>query len=625
MTAAANARTNGQASRRAVPARMYTSNVRIPPVILFAVLCALPVWGPAPDAMQATATASTGARPDDIPEAVIRIAAVVRNSRGEVLPRLSPADFELLVDGAPAAIDTVELTSGGSTPRAFGILLDEFHTSAADSAAVRDGLLQFVDRTLRPNDLAVAVKPLDPLTDIRPIADREALRTAIATFEGRKGDYAPRTPFERNYMAQAPAAVEYARGQIVTSALRAIGAALAATSDVKGVIVLVSDGFGRMRAGRDVPANLQAAVRIANRADAPVYAFAPALTAPAADASSPQDAAFMALHALASGTGGDLVTGVDGLVPGLERMARDLETHYVVSYRAAHGSDGRFHTVELRVKRRGAVVRARTGYVAPLSPAMRAALSPAPSAPLRVLRRSSLIQTWAGIVPAGDGRVQVTLTWEPSKPRTATPARLAPERIVLTASAPDGTLLFDGPIGPATEPSGQLPDRARFDAPDGPVTIDMKLLDAKGVVLDTDARDITVPARKKDRAMVYPAAVMRTRSAREFRAAVADEVAPTAARDFWRTERLLVRAAAVDASGRPAALNAVLMNRWRQPMREVPPLPATDAPEGTTLFDLPLAALAPGEYTLRLTVPPAPGLAAAGPAAVEHVTFRIQG
>jgi hypothetical protein len=273
------------------------------------------------------------------------------------------------------------------------------------------------------------------------------------------------------------------------------------------------------------------------------------------------------------------------------------------------------------VKRAGAQVHARTGYVAPMSAAMRAAMAPKPSAPLRVLRRSQLIQTWAGIVPAADGRMQVTLTWEPARARAGLPSRPAPDRIVLTASASGGAILFDGPIGPAGEPgTGTLPDRARFEAPPGPVTIDMKLLDARGVVIDTDARDIAAAERKKDSATIYPPEVVRTRSAREFRAAVADEIAPTATRDFWRTDRLLLRVSVQDAAGQPASAAATLMNRWRQPMRNVPPLRTDHVAAGTTLFDVPLASLAPGEYTIRLTAP-----SASGTAAVEHVTFRVQG
>jgi VWFA-related protein len=512
------------------------------------------------------------------------------------------------------------MTAGGSTPRAFAFLLDEFHTAPADGTAVRDSLLQFVDRNLKPDDLAVVVKPLDALTNIRPSTDRGPLRQAIASFEGRKGDYTPKTAFERTYLAQAPAAVAYARGQIVTSALRAIGVALTQARGVRPAIVLVGDGFERMRTSRDVPANLQTAVRIANRADAPVYAFAPALTRPA-DSSEPGDPAFAALRALAAQTGGDLVTGTAAFPDGFARMIRDLDRHYVLTYRAAHGGDGKFHAVQVGVRRPGVQVRARTGYVSPLSAAAMAA-APASATPLRVLRRSALIQSWSGVEPTAPGRGTVTLTWEASSLRSGTAAQRRPATIVIVASAPDGTVLFDGAVGPAGDPeSPDVPNRASFDAPAGTVRVDMKILDAKGVVIDTDARDVTLKAPRQEGPTMYPPAVMRTRSAREFRQALEDDtVPPVATRDFRRTDRLLIRVPAYAPSGAPAPVSAVLLNRWRQRMRDVDALAAAPGQRGgTTQFDLPLAGLAPGEYTLRLTVGgPADGM-------TDHVTFRVQG
>ena len=588
-------------------------------VLLASIGCALVILEPAHVAMERREERSAPAAAPDV-DAIVRVTAIVTDRRGQPLAGLAPADFELLVDGKPQPLDTAELTKGAVAPRAFAFLLDEFHTSAGDSAAVRDGLLQFVDRALRPADLAVVVKPLDPLTEIRPTTDRSAVRDAIATFAGRKGDYSPRTVFERNYMAQAPAAVAWARGQIVTSALRAIGATLSNTPNVKPAIVLVSDGFERMRASREVPANLQSAVRIANRADAPVYAFAPALAPPAGDTGG-ADPGLEALRALAADTGGEVVAGAGELANGLARMERDLATHYVLTYRPAHGSDGKFHALQVAVKRPDVQVRARTGYLAPMSAAMRAAATRAPSAPVRVLRRSALIQSWSGVLPGDGGRSAVTLTWEPSPLLAATPARRRPETIVITASAADGTVLFDGGVRSAGAPAlPDVPNRATFAAPAGPVRIDIKILDPKGVVLDTDARDVTVTAPRTDRPTIYAPAVMRTRSAREFRDALdLGSVPPIPTRDFRRTDRLLIAVPAFDATGAPAPVTGVLMNRWRQPMRGIAALDGAGAPAGVTRFDLPLAPLPPGEYTLQLTVAHARGTVS------EHVTFRVGG
>ena len=549
---------------------------------------------------------------------MIRVTAVVTDQRGQQLRNLKASDFDVLVDGQPQPVDGIEYAAAGSSPRTFVFLLDEFHTAAEDSGFVRDALRRFVDARLRPSDLTVVFKPLDSLSSIKPTASRAELQRAIETFEGRKGDYAPRTTFERNYMAQAPAAVQSARAQIVTSALRAIATALPQIASGQAAIVLISDGFGRSRTGRDLPASLQSVVRIVNRADAPVYAFTPSLLRPVeGEGAPPPDPAFVALRTLTGDTGGQIFAGPSELETGFDRMMRDLESHYVVSYKPAHGNDGRFHAVQVAVKRPDLQVRARTGYVAPISDAMRAALAPPPSAPVRVLRRSALIQSWSGVTPTEGGRATVMVTWTPAvtlntqRPRAAT--------VVVTAASADDTVLFDGPVGPTGERSAAgMPNHAAFEAPIGPVRVDMKILDAKGVVLDTDARDLIVPKPQTTGPTIYVPAVLRARSAREFRELADDpNAAPVATRDFWRTDRLLIRVPAIEASGTPATVSATLLNRWRQPMRTIDPMDQRSAP--TTQFDLPLAGLAPGEYTLRLTV------ATPGGSVSEHVTFRVQG
>ena len=564
-------------------------------------------------------SASPGTGERNPPDGTVRVTAVVTDKRGQLVRNLKPAEFELLEDGRPQTLDGAEFISRpDDRPRTIAFLLDEFHTAAADSAAIRDRVLQFVDNRLRPGDSALVVKPLDPLPAIKPTDDREAIRRAISSFEGRKGDYTPRTAFERNYMAQAPEAVRSARAQIVTSALRTIGTVLNQDGRGQAAIVLVSDGFERARSGRDLPANLQSVVRVINRADAAVYAFTP--SPPPAETDGTEnagDGGVQALRRLARDTGGELFAGAAAFEAGFSRLASDLDSHYVLTYRATHGNDGRFHSLEVAVKRPDATVRARAGYVAPMSEAVRAALKPAASsAPLRVLRRSSLIQSWAGITPAEDG-ADLMLTWAPVAP--ATSLRTGAASVVITASAADGSVLFDGAVAPAGEPRGaSLPDHAAFRAPVGPVRVDVKILDAKGVVLDSDARDVAVPKPRAGAPALYAPGVLRARSAREFRELASNRsAAPTPLREFRRTERLLIRVPGTDADGGAAAITATLLNRLRQPMRNVDAMPERWGT--TTQFDLPLAGLAPGEYTLRVSI--------AGPSGsiAEHVTFRVLG
>ena len=544
---------------------------------------------------------------------VVRLTTVVTNVRGEPVQGLRPADFDLTIDGKPQPVEAAEFTRDGARlPRAIALVLDEFHVAPAHGAAVRDTLLPLVDAHLRTGDLAIVVKPLDSLITIRPTSDRRAVLASLASFDARQGDYTPRTVFERKYMAHAPGAVAAARAQIVTSAVRAVASTLGELRDVRPVLVLVSDGFPRQRSDRNVPANLLSAVRVANRAEVPVYVFAPSPAAAIDPAAAPGDTGHAALRAVAAGTGGDFTAGVAAFAGGIARMIRELEAHYVLTYRAPHADDGRFHSVSVALRRPASVVRARTGYVAPLAAELRA---PARSSlSMRALRRSPLIRAWSGILRGESGSPRVTLTWEPSASHAG--AQPSPAAIVVTATTPDGTVLFDGSVGPAGRPGEPgAANRADFDAPAGRVLIDAKVLDAKGVVLDTESRDIDVPALRPSRATILPPAVLRAASAREFRRMVDDPLAaPVPSREFRRTERLLVRVPAYGPDGAPARVTATLLNRWRQPMRALPAMDAAPQP-GVTQFDVPLAPLAPGEYSIRLTAD----------TAVEHLTFRVRG
>ena len=546
---------------------------------------------------------------------VVQVTAVVTNSRGEPVAGLRAGDFQVTVDGTTRAVDAIEFRTDKPKPRAFGLLLDEFHVDASNTDAVRAILTHFVQSSLRPGDVVLVFKPLDSLMSLQPTSDVQTVLNAIAGFNGRKGDYTARTTFEQKYMAQAPTAVAAARAQIVSSGLREVSSRLGELADVRPAVLLVSDGFARQRVDRNVPANLLSAVRVANRGDVPVYVFAPATggaVVPAATPAIEEDPAQAALETVAAQTGGAFNAGIGSFAGGLTRMIRDLDTHYVLTYQAPHGEDGRFHSLQISLNRHDARVRARAGYVAPLSADLRAALSP-PPAPTRVLKRSGLIQAWSGVSKGSDGKTRVTFTWEPALVH-ADP-RPAPALIVLTASTPDGTVLFDGSVTAAgIAQSAPGLNRAEFEAPPGRVLIDVKVLDAKGVVMDSDARDVEVPNIGNSKATILAPAVLRTASAREFRAVSEDpDAAPVPSRDFRRTDRLLLRVPAYDAGGAPARVSATLLNRWRQPMRAVPAMPGS-LREGITQFDIPLASLAPGEYTIRLS---ADGV-------TELVTFRVR-
>ena len=66
---------------------------------------------------------------------------------------------------------------------------------------------------------------------------------------------------------------------------------------------------------------------------------------------------------LAEATGGASILGTSNFDDALSRMATDFDTFYSLGYRSPGAGDGKFHRIEVRVKRPDLEVRHRTGYV----------------------------------------------------------------------------------------------------------------------------------------------------------------------------------------------------------------------------------------------------------------------
>ena len=143
----------------------------------------------------------------------MRIDAIAVDAKGAAVGTLTPRDFELREDGQAAGARRRALRHERARG-SIAIYLDEYQiTPGASADRARDALTAFVDRELGPRDLVVVMKPLDSLFTIRLTDDREQARRIIAGLEGRKGDYAPRTPYEETFMAGSPARIEARRAR----------------------------------------------------------------------------------------------------------------------------------------------------------------------------------------------------------------------------------------------------------------------------------------------------------------------------------------------------------------------------------------------------------------------------
>jgi hypothetical protein len=77
---------------------------------------------------------------------------------------------------------------------------------------------------------------------------------------------------------------------------------------------------------------------------------------------------------------------------------------------------------------------------------------------------------------------------------------------------------------------------------------------------------------------------------------------PTTAREFSRTERLLIRVAAYAPGGSTTAPVAQLLNRDGKKMSDLVVKPFTPGGEGMYQTELPLAGLPAGEFIVQVTM-----------------------
>jgi VWFA-related protein len=256
---------------------------------------------------------------------------VVEDSRGRTIDSLAPSDFSVTEQSRQLPLDSVRFVHASVTAvgvaavpvnaavqaphadsgRLVAIYLDEFHVVPGPAAdRVRLALIRLISEDVEPSDRLIVLKSLDSLLDIKPTTDRRDAIQKLESFDPRRGDYQPRTSFERNFIAGTPARVETARAQIATSSLEALATELGRLSASRKTLIVVSEGFtrGTRRRGDDLLPSLESVVLAANRAQVSIYPFDPSTenrTAVASDGATDDVSKWRdALRSLADGTSG---------------------------------------------------------------------------------------------------------------------------------------------------------------------------------------------------------------------------------------------------------------------------------------------------------------------------------
>ena len=545
------------------------------------------------------------ATPQEPTTAQIPIRIVATDAKGRDVKNLTPADLEIREASSPQKIESLVRVRPG--PRKIGILLDEYHV--ADGASVQRAtaaLLQFVEKFVRPDDVVVVMKPLDPPPSVAPAKTVDELRKRLIEFSGRKGDYAPRTPFEAEYMSTVPPSVTRQRAQVVRAAMQSLVTAMnraePSGADVPTAMLLVTEGFASDDRGRERLTSIRIVGRAARLSNIAVYVLDPA---PQAPSSSPFNEQW---KALAAQTGGLLVSGAP-LDAALARVAADLESQYVATISPTFKEDGAFHAVDVTAKRKDIVVRAATGYWTPIAAERyTGSTRPAMSTYLKTPHISGLIQPWFRMSKAPGGRTQVTFSWVP-KGTSKTTA----ESVTFSAVTFEGVRLHDAAVERQAAETGA---RTTFETSPGPIQVTMAISDVKGKLLDTEVRYIDIPKLDAKGPMITSVDVLRARTLRDFTQwQTHPDVMPAETRDFDRHDRLIVRVRALGSSESPA-VSVRLLNVRGQRMRELRALPPID---GISQFELLLAPFARGDYQLEVRV-------SEGTASTARLlTFRVIG
>jgi len=577
-----------------------------------------------------------------------------------------PEDLTSLAERQITSLSDQRRETEDPANRLFIILLDDYHVRVGNSMRVREQLAQFV-RQLGPRDLVAVLYPLTTVAATTFSRFHDGTAQAIMNFKGRKYDYQPMNAYEEQMSNAPPEIVEQFRNEMVIRTLASACVYLGSLREGRKTILMVSEGMTaslplgvrttgtpiyQPRGGTD-PNSTQAFFKetellsrmqdifgAASRSNTSIFTLDPRGLATgefsvADNVTAEADRQVMnvamdSLRIIADQTDGRAIVNKNNPVPELNKMVRELSSYYLLSYTSTVAArDGKFHPIQVRVKRRDVEVHARKGYWAFTEDEARAMTSTPKAGPTAEVATAlddmvaviepSIRKPAAVSMAAAKGaseRARVTYIWEGNVSPAQDPIdRVA--QVAVTATAGSGEVVFQGTLksDPAT---GRVAGMTSFDAPAGLIRVRTIAQNARGQRIDQDDITFEVADFTSARVQLSTPLMYRARTVREVATIKANpEAIPVVGRQFSRTERVLLRFDAYGPAGTTPKIALRLLNRVGASIADMPaPTPAA----GNTLdSDLSLSALPPGDYLLEI-------IATAGEESVKKlIGIRITG
>ncbi|MBI4263379.1 MAG: VWA domain-containing protein [Acidobacteria bacterium] len=572
--------------------------------------------------------------------ALVRVDISVTGRDDAPVTDLQASDFEIDEDGIPQAVETVQFVSLDGTRttdlgesleirspehaaaeaarddvRVFAIFLDDYHVDWNPEIASRAKReLKELLKQIGPNDLVTIMDPLTPLSALRFTRSIDDLQVRIDRFEGRRGrSLPPRNAAEAEQQGQRN--VIEIRAGVTISALSALVSHLGGLREGRKSVLFVSQGPPTFP-GSPNEKGLREVLQAANRGNVTIHVY------------DPQPFGFAGrggrdvLQRLRTETGGREFFNANGTAERMRQVVTDASAYYLVGYSPTRAlADGKFHRIDVRVKREGVRVLARNGYWAPTAEEVNAP-DPTPAEPgladalaaLATPVTGRAADVWIGATRGPESTTRLTVSWDPADAADVSrPARLTVEPLDSATQEPIGDLQS---ILNAAAVSSDSPSAATFHLrPGTSFLLRFSALAADGEILERWTKPVTVPALGGGGLVMGTPRVFRAQTAFEARAlAAGTDRAPSATRRFRTTDRVVVEVECYAAGADTPSVAAHLLNGKGETLVELPVPPVSG---GKTRLTLPISSLAPSTYVLRLT-------ASAGDSEIQQrVAFQV--
>ena len=307
---------------------------------------------------------------------LINVTVTVTDGNGRFVPGLRKEDFVVYEDGKP---QTVTHFDSERVPVSLGLVMDTSGSMSGEKiATAKSAVERFLHRLLDESDEVFLYQFESDATLVQDwTTDRNAVSRALGRLQARGGTAlydaaAEAVPLAQSGAQRKKAVVIISDGNDTSSQIDAasVQQLIRETEVLVYAIGIDSDGGeGRSRPSTPTwrqPARIPVPSPFPGRRPPVIQPQPPARTSPSRASRSEDGVDEDTLRSITDDSGGrtEIIRDARDLGPATAGIADELSRQYFLGYSSPAPKDGRWHSIEVRLKRGNHHVRARKGYVA---------------------------------------------------------------------------------------------------------------------------------------------------------------------------------------------------------------------------------------------------------------------